>query len=139
MSKVWVNRLVIAVAVGPLALIAGIVLGIPIASSIPPFVPLLRALPFVCYRSLHYAWGIARSVPELDLPYMMIALPLVRCAAAIYREHGAVEADNVGFAIHPLRVVGAGHSLLRRRPTWCGPSSSVRLIGSLFRALDSAL
>jgi ABC-2 type transport system permease protein len=77
MSKVWANALVITVAVGlSLSIVVRIILGIPIAGSV-----LLFMLGVALYLFFATAVGIllgtiARSMPQLGLLYMMIALPL---------------------------------------------------------------
>lgn len=77
MAKVWANGLVITVAVGlSLALVVRIILGIPIVGSVP-----LLMFGVALYLFFTTALGIllgtvARSMPQLGLLYIMIALPL---------------------------------------------------------------
>ena len=77
LSKVWANGLVIAVAVGlSLYVVLRLMLGIPIAGSIPLFM-----LGVVIYLFFATAIGIflgtvARSMPQLGLLYMLVYLPM---------------------------------------------------------------
>jgi ABC-2 type transport system permease protein len=77
MAKVWANGLVITVAVGlSLALVVRVIMGIPIAGSVPLFM-----LGVALYLFFTTAVGIllgtiARSMPQLGLLYIMIALPM---------------------------------------------------------------
>jgi ABC-2 type transport system permease protein len=77
LSKVWANGLVIAVAVGlSLYLVMRLMLGIPVAGSIPLFM-----LGVVIYLFFATAIGIflgtvARSMPQLGLLYMLVFLPM---------------------------------------------------------------
>jgi len=78
LSKVWANGLVIAVAVGlSLYLVMRMMLGIPVAGSIPLFM-----LGVVIYLFFATAIGIflgtvARSMPQLGLLYMLVYLPMI--------------------------------------------------------------
>ena len=77
LSKVWANGLVIAVAVGlSLYLVLRMMLGIPVAGSIPLFM-----LGVVIYLFFATAIGlflgtVARSMPQLGLLYMLVFLPM---------------------------------------------------------------
>ena len=77
MSKVWANGLVIAVAVGhSVYLVLRLMLGIPVAGSIPFFM-----LGVVIYLFFATAIGIflgtvARSMPQLGLLFMLVYLPM---------------------------------------------------------------
>ncbi len=77
MAKVWANGLVITVAVGlSLAIVVRVIMGIPIAGSVPLFM-----LGVALYLFFTTAVGIllgtiARSMPQLGLLYIMIALPM---------------------------------------------------------------
>jgi ABC-2 type transport system permease protein len=77
MAKVWANGLVITVAVGlSLAIVVQVIMGIPIAGSVPLFM-----LGVALYLFFTTAVGIllgtiARSMPQLGLLYIMIALPM---------------------------------------------------------------
>jgi len=78
LSKVWANGLVIAVAVGfSLYFVLRVMLGIPVAGSIPLFM-----LGVVIYLFFATAIGIflgtvARSMPQLGLLYMLVYLPMI--------------------------------------------------------------
>jgi ABC-2 type transport system permease protein len=77
MSKIWANGFVIAVAVGlSLYLVVRLLLKIPIVGSIPLFM-----LGTVLYLFFATAIGlflgtIARSMPQLGLLYMLVAVPM---------------------------------------------------------------
>ena len=77
MSKVWANGLVIAAAVGlSLYFVLRLMLGIPVAGSIPLFM-----LGVVIYLFFATAIGIflgtvARSMPQLGLLFMLVYLPM---------------------------------------------------------------
>jgi ABC-2 type transport system permease protein len=77
LSKVWANGLVIAIAVGlSLYFVLRLMLGIPVAGSIPLFM-----LGVVIYLFFATAIGIflgtvARSMPQLGLLYMLVYLPM---------------------------------------------------------------
>jgi len=77
MSKVWANGLVIAVAtVLSLYLVVRMVLGIPIAGSIPLFmVGVVIYLFFACAIGI-FIGTVARSMPQLGLLYMLIYMPM---------------------------------------------------------------
>ncbi len=77
LSKIWANGLVIAVAVGfSLQVVVRLLLKVPIAGSIPLFL-------FGTVLYLFFATGlglflgtVARSMPQLGLLYMLIAVPM---------------------------------------------------------------
>jgi ABC-2 type transport system permease protein len=77
MSKVWANALVITVAVGlSLSIVVRIILGVPIAGSIPLFM-----LGVIIYLFFATAIGIflgtvARSMPQLGLLFILVFLPM---------------------------------------------------------------
>jgi len=77
MSKVWANGLVITAAVGlSLYLVVRLLLGVPIAGSIPLFlVGTAIYLFFACAIGIFLA-TIARSMPQLGLLYMLVFLPM---------------------------------------------------------------
>ena len=77
MSKVWANGLVITAAVGlSLYLVVRLLLGIPIAGSIPLFLfGTAIYLFFACAIGIFLA-TIARSMPQLGLLYMLVFLPM---------------------------------------------------------------
>jgi len=77
MSKVWANALVITVAVGlSLYIVVRLILGVPIAGSIPLFM-----LGVVIYLFFATAIGIflgtvAHSMPQLGLLFILVFLPM---------------------------------------------------------------
>jgi ABC-2 type transport system permease protein len=77
MSKVWANGLVITAAVGlSLYFVVRLLLGVPIAGSIPLFLfGTAIYLFFACAIGIFLA-TIARSMPQLGLLYMLVFLPM---------------------------------------------------------------
>ena len=77
MSKVWANGLVITVAVGlSLYFVVRIMLGIPVAGSIPLFMlGVAIYLFFACSVGI-FLGTVARSMPQLGLLYMLIYMPM---------------------------------------------------------------
>jgi ABC-2 type transport system permease protein len=77
MSKVWANALVITVAVGlSLYFVVRMLLGVPIAGSIPLFMLGVAVyLFFACAIGIFLA-TVARSMPQLGLLYMLVFLPM---------------------------------------------------------------
>ncbi|MBU6464260.1 MAG: ABC transporter permease [Proteobacteria bacterium] len=77
MSKIWANGLVIAAAVGlSLYLIVRLLLKIPIAGSIPLF--MLGAILYLFFATAIglFLGTVARSMPQLGLLYMLVAVPM---------------------------------------------------------------
>jgi ABC-2 type transport system permease protein len=77
MSKVWANGLVITVAVGlSLYGVVRMMLGIPIAGSIPLFmVGVAIYLFFACAIGI-FLGTVAHSMPQLGLLYMLVYMPM---------------------------------------------------------------
>jgi ABC-2 type transport system permease protein len=77
MSKIWANALVITVAVGlSLYLVVRMMLGIPIAGSIPLFtLGVAIYLFFACAVGI-FLGTIARTMPQLGLLYILIYMPM---------------------------------------------------------------
>jgi ABC-2 type transport system permease protein len=77
MSKIWANGLVIAVAVGlSLYLVVRLLLKIPIAGSIPLFLFGTVLYLFFATAVGLFLGTIARSMPQLGLLYMLVAVPM---------------------------------------------------------------
>ena len=77
MSKVWANGLVITVAVGlSLYIVVRLILGIPIAGSIPLFMCGVVIYLFFATAIGIFLGTIARSMPQLGLLYMLIYMPM---------------------------------------------------------------
>jgi ABC-2 type transport system permease protein len=77
MSKIWANGLVIAVAVGlSLYLVVRLLLQIPIAGSIPLF--MFGAVLYLFFATAIglFLGTVARSMPQLGLLYMLVAVPM---------------------------------------------------------------
>jgi ABC-2 type transport system permease protein len=77
MAKVWANGLVITVAVGlSLAIVVRVIMGVPIAGSVPLFMLGVALYLFFATAVGILLGTIARSMPQLGLLYIMIALPM---------------------------------------------------------------
>ena len=77
MSKIWANGFVIAVAVGlSLYLVIRLLLNIPIAGSIPLF--MFGAILYLFFATAIglFLGTVARSMPQLGLLYMLVAVPM---------------------------------------------------------------
>ena len=77
MSKIWANALVIAVASGlSLYFVVRLLLGIPIPGSIPLF--MFGAVLYLFFATAIglFLGTIARSMPQLGLLYMLVAVPM---------------------------------------------------------------
>lgn len=77
MSKIWANALVIAVAVGlSLYFVVRLLLKIPIAGSIPLF--MFGAVLYLFFATAIglFLGTVARSMPQLGLLYMLVAVPM---------------------------------------------------------------
>jgi len=77
MAKVWANGLVITVAVGlSLAIVVRTLLAIPVAGSIPLFMGGVALYLFFATAIGIFLATIARSMPQLGLLYMLVAMPM---------------------------------------------------------------
>ena len=77
MAKIWANAVVITVAVGlSLSLVVERMLRIPIAGSIPLFLSGVAVYLFFATSIGVFLATIARTMPQLGLLYMLVALPL---------------------------------------------------------------
>jgi ABC-2 type transport system permease protein len=77
MSKVWANGLVIAVAVGlSLYVVVRLVLGVPIAGSIPLFMAGVVIYLFFATAIGIFLGTVAHSMPQLGLLFMLVYLPM---------------------------------------------------------------
>ncbi len=77
MSKIWANALVIAVAVAlSLYLVVRFLLKIPIGGSIPLFMVGVVLYLFFATAIGLFLGTVARSMPQLGLLYMLVAVPL---------------------------------------------------------------
>ena len=77
MSKVWANGLIVTLAVGfSLAIVVRMLLGIPIAGSVPLFLGLTAIYMFFATAIGIFLGTVARSMPQLGLLYMLIAMPM---------------------------------------------------------------
>ncbi|HLZ01049.1 MAG TPA: ABC transporter permease [Bradyrhizobium sp.] len=77
MSKIWANGFVIAIAVGlSLYLVVKMLLEIPIAGSVPLF--MFGAVLYLFFATAIglFLGTIARSMPQLGLLYMLVAVPM---------------------------------------------------------------
>jgi ABC-2 type transport system permease protein len=77
MSKVWANGLVITVAVGlSLYGVVRLLLGVPIAGSIPLFMVGVVVYLFFATAIGIFLGTVARSMPQLGLLYMLVYMPM---------------------------------------------------------------
>lgn len=77
MSKIWANGLVIAIAVGlSLYLVVRLMLGVPIAGSIPLFLAGTVLYLFFATSVGVFLGTVANSMPQLGLLYMLVAVPM---------------------------------------------------------------
>jgi len=77
MAKVWANGLVITVAVGlSLAIVVRVILAVPIVGSVPLFMAGVALYLFFTTAVGILLGTIARSMSQLGLLYIMIALPM---------------------------------------------------------------
>jgi ABC-2 type transport system permease protein len=77
MSKIWANALVIAVAVAlALYVVVQLVLRVPIAGSIPLFMVGVVLYLFFATAVGLFLGTVARSMPQLGLLYILIAVPM---------------------------------------------------------------
>jgi len=77
MSKIWSNALVITIAVGlSLVLVVRGWLGVPIAGSIPLFLAGVVIYLFFAAAIGIFLGTVARSMPQLGLLYMLVAIPM---------------------------------------------------------------
>jgi ABC-2 type transport system permease protein len=77
LAKVWANGLVIAVAVGLcLYFVVRLMLGIPVAGSIPLFMVGVVIYLFFATAIGIFLGTVARSMPQLGLLYMLVFLPM---------------------------------------------------------------
>ena len=77
MSKVWANGLVITIAVGlSLYFVIRLMLGIPIAGSIPLFMVGVVIYLFFATAIGIFLGTVARSMPQLGLLFMLVYLPM---------------------------------------------------------------
>jgi ABC-2 type transport system permease protein len=76
-SKIWANALVITVAVGlSLSIVVRKLLGIPIAGSVPLFMCGVMIYLFFATAVGIFLATIARTMPQLGLLYILVAVPL---------------------------------------------------------------
>jgi ABC-2 type transport system permease protein len=77
-SKVWANGLVITAAAGlSLTIVVRTLLGVPIAGSVPLFLAGTALYLFFATAIGIFLGTVARSMPQLGLLFMFIALPMV--------------------------------------------------------------
>jgi ABC-2 type transport system permease protein len=77
MAKVWANGLVITLAVGfSLAIIVHLLLGIPVVGSVPLFMAGVVLYLFFATAIGIFLGTVARSMPQLGLLYMLVAMPM---------------------------------------------------------------
>lgn len=78
MAKIWANALVITVAVGlSVSVVVRGLLGVPIAGSIPLFLAGVMLYLFFATAVGIFLATIARTMPQLGLLYILVAVPLM--------------------------------------------------------------
>lgn len=76
-SKIWANGLVITIAVGlSLTIVVRTLLGVPIAGSVPLFLAGTALYLFFATAIGIFLGTVARSMPQLGLLFMLIAMPM---------------------------------------------------------------
>ena len=84
MSKLWANGLIITAAVGlSLVIVVHLLLGIPIAGSIPLFLVGVAIYLFFALAVGIFLGTVARSMPQLGLLYVLVAVPLSLLSGSI--------------------------------------------------------
>lgn len=84
MSKIWANGLVIAIAVAfSLYLVVRLFLGIPIAGSISLFLVGTVLYLFFATSVGIFLGTVARSMPQLGLLYMLVAVPMNQLSGSV--------------------------------------------------------
>jgi ABC-2 type transport system permease protein len=77
MAKIWANGLVVAIAVSfSLSVIVRLLLGIPVAGSIPLFMVGVVIYLFFATAVGVFLGTVARSMPQLGLLYILVAMPM---------------------------------------------------------------
>jgi ABC-2 type transport system permease protein len=77
MSKIWSNALVITIAVGlSLTFVVRGLLGVPVAGSVPLFLAGVMIYLFFATAIGIFLGTVARSMPQLGLLYMLVAIPM---------------------------------------------------------------
>lgn len=76
-AKIWSNGLVITLAAGlSLTIVVRLLLGVPIAGSVPLFMAGLALYLFFATAIGIFLGTVVRSMPQLGLLYMLIAMPM---------------------------------------------------------------
>jgi ABC-2 type transport system permease protein len=76
-SKIWANGLIITIAVGlSLTIVVRTLLGVPIAGSLPLFLAGTALYLFFATAIGIFLGTVARSMPQLGLLFMLIAMPM---------------------------------------------------------------
>ena len=118
MSKVWANGLVITVAVGlSLYVVVRMMLGIPIAGSIPLFMVGVVIYLFFASAIGIFLGTVARSMPQLGLLYMLVYMPMNMLSGSntpLESMPPWLRDGYAGFALDAFRVVCAVDPLSRR-------------------------
>ena len=119
LAKVWANGLVIIVAVGlSLTIIVRKLLGIPIAGSVSLFLVGVVLYLFFATAIGIFLGTVARSMPQLGLLFMLIAMPMNMLSGSNTPLESMPRffADrDAGVAFDPLRFVRPGDPLPWRR------------------------
>ncbi|HUA56259.1 MAG TPA: ABC transporter permease [Candidatus Sulfotelmatobacter sp.] len=83
MAKVWANALVITLAVGlSLSLVVRVLLGIPVAGSVPLFMCGVAIFLFFTTAIGLFLGTVVRSMPQLGLLFILVAIPMMLLSGA---------------------------------------------------------
>ena len=127
-SKIWSNGLVIVVAVASsLAFVIRGLLGVPIAGSVPLFLAGVAIYVFFATAIGIFLGTVARSMPQLGLLYMLVAIPMNMLSGSnTPLESMPPFLRTVMQASPSTHFVSFAQAILYRGAglTWSGPSSS---------------
>jgi ABC-2 type transport system permease protein len=119
MAKVWANGLVITIAVAlSLYGVVRMLLGVPIAGSIPLFMIGVMIYLFFATAIGIFLGTVARSMPQLGLLFMLVYLPMNMLSGSntpLESMPPWLATANAGVAINSFRIFCAGDPLSRRR------------------------
>jgi ABC-2 type transport system permease protein len=115
MSKIWSSGLVITMAVGlSLYFVVRGILGVVIAGSVPLFLAGVVMYLFFATAVGIFLGTIARSMPQLGLLMIMIAMPMDMLSGAHTPLESMPAYRHAGLAVDPFRLVRPGDPVSRR-------------------------
>jgi len=139
-AKVWANGLVIAIAVSlSLRLVVQVVLGVPIAGSVPLFMAGVLLYLFFATAVGIFLGTVARSMPQLGLLFMLVAMPMNMLSGGNTPLESMPAALRIAMQVSPsTHFVSFAQSILYRGAgidvVW-PEFLAVAVIGSLFFGL----